>query len=544
MAITQDNKRRPRRSGRYNFDRPLSEAMKSEWNSPERASISASNDDEKLVALILSSEKGKAERHAPAPRRKRPTSVRRQQAPKQPRGWRPTAVIGVIIGLVSFGVAFDFAGDGKIRHFFQAASPPSESVKASASVERKDVPTVVPQQLATAPDPVIVPAQSPPVAAQIKPALPPVPHPIEIAPPPSALALPAAKAIEPELPVAKIIEPMLPVAKAIEPEPLPKPLPEALVVTAPPPPVPPPAPETPKLEVPAQANTNAVVQADVLPSVVPDKVVLPEKVTEPEVEVKPEVVVKPEVAAKPVVAPLQQGNVIRDCADCPQLVAVTAGSFMKSDDAHPNAPATLTTVDHNFAIGRFEITFDQWDVCVSDGVCKTTAEDGGWGRGLRPKIYVSYEDVTSQYLPWLSKLTGNAYRLPTQEEWQYAAAGGSGTAQAKSHSDTTAKECFNASGPAVDTCTDGFNSTAPVGSFAPSALGLYDMQGNVWEWSADCWQPFTYAANTDTSACDTRLVLGGAWSTGRNKVNGQITGWEKSSRKTNSIGFRVVRSLP
>jgi formylglycine-generating enzyme required for sulfatase activity len=70
------------------------------------------------------------------------------------------------------------------------------------------------------------------------------------------------------------------------------------------------------------------------------------------------------------------------------------------------------------------------------------------------------------------------------------------------------------------------------------------MKGNVWEWSADCWQPFSYAPNESSETCDKRVVLGGAWSTERDEVNGQVAAWEKSSRKTNSIGFRAVRSLP
>ena len=206
--------------------------------------------------------------------------------------------------------------------------------------------------------------------------------------------------------------------------------------------------------------------------------------------------------------------------------------------------ATLDTIDHDFAIGRNDITFDDWDRCVDDGACKAIADDSGWGRGSRPLIFVSFDDVTTQYLPWLSRLSGKEYRLPTKDEWQYAALGGAGAAETKNQIGDTSQDCFNATGPAAGNCPDTYNGTAPVGSFTPNALGLYDMNGNVWEWSADCWRPFSYAPNASSNTCDERVVLGGAWSTGRSEVNGQVAAWEKSTRKTNSIGFRVVRSLP
>ena len=217
---------------------------------------------------------------------------------------------------------------------------------------------------------------------------------------------------------------------------------------------------------------------------------------------------------------------------------------MSQEAANASAPAKTVSVNHDFAIGRNDITFDDWDKCVSDGGCKAIAEDGGWGRGRRPQIFISFDDLTTQYLPWLSKLTGHVYRLPSKDEWQYAAFGGAGAEQPKGQNAEGAQDCFNASGPPAVNCADTFSGTAPVASFPPNALGLYDMKGNVWEWSADCWRPFTYAPSTNSPSCDTRVVLGGAWSTGRSEVNGKSAAWEKSSARTNSIGFRVVRTLP
>jgi formylglycine-generating enzyme required for sulfatase activity len=464
--------------------------------------------------------------------RQRAQTSKRRQEPDPPGGWRPTIIFGVLIGLASFGFAFDFATDGKIRHMLGLGAVPSEVAAADNSAEGKKPPPPEPQKIAKVAEPTVAPPP-PPVAAELP--VPEVPKPVVVV---KAPVENAPLAVKPEPAILPIPEP----TKSVQPElSLAEKLAEAAASAAP-------AVEPSKPPVAADAESDAPKPAapDASPPV--QAAPAPEKSVEPaKAEVAPPAVVTPPQATAPapvVATPVQQGNVIRDCADCPQLVAVTAGSFMRVEDARPGTPPKTIAIDHNFAIGRYEVTFDDWNKCVVGGGCSPLSDDGGWGRGNRPQIFVSYGDITTQYLPWLSKLTGNVYRLPSKDEWQYAAAGGAGAAQAKGNAGGAAAECFNASGAAAADCTNGFNGTAPVGSFQPNALGLYDMKGNVWEWSAECWQPFTYAANTSDASCDTRVVLGGAWSTTRNKVTGQTTGWEKSSRKTNSIGFRVVRSLP
>ncbi len=224
------------------------------------------------------------------------------------------------------------------------------------------------------------------------------------------------------------------------------------------------------------------------------------------------------------------------------MIAISAGDVATGNDAKPDESPKVIKIEHDYAMGRNDITFDDWESCVQGGACKAISEDAGWGRGTRPQIFVSYDDVTSEYLPWLSHLTGKDYRLPTKDEWQFAALGGAGTTPEKSEDATTA--CFNAAGAAATGCSDTFSGTAPVGSFPPNGLGLHDMRGNVWKWSQDCWRPFNYAPDAATNSCDTRVVLAGAWSTGRSEDGPLTTAWEKSNRRTNSIGFRVVRSLP
>lgn len=121
----------------------------------------------------------------------------------------------------------------------------------------------------------------------------------------------------------------------------------------------------------------------------------------------------------------------RDCAECPEMVVVPAGSFEmgsppdeaeRGDHEGPLHEVTL----QNFAIGKHEVTFDEWDACVAAGGCSHDPDDEGWGRGNHPVINVSWED-TQEYVRWLSDRTGETYRLPSESEWEYAARAGTTT---------------------------------------------------------------------------------------------------------------------
>lgn len=186
----------------------------------------------------------------------------------------------------------------------------------------------------------------------------------------------------------------------------------------------------------------------------------------------------------------------RDCPDCPEMVVVPAGQFMMgspdNDLAHMTSerPQHKVTIAEPFAVGKFEVTFAEWDACVLNGGCSGyRPSDEGWGRGRRPVIHVSWSDA-QEYVAWLSKKSGKTYRLLSEAEWEYAARAGTTTRYAFGNSITTQEAQFSA------------RKTAEVGSFKPNAFGLYDMHGNVMEWVEDC----THIASYDGAPAD-----GAAW---------------------------------
>lgn len=183
-------------------------------------------------------------------------------------------------------------------------------------------------------------------------------------------------------------------------------------------------------------------------------------------------VVTPPPAPEPAPPSYRAGETFQDCAGCPEMVVVPAGSFQmgspsgeqgRDDD---EGPLHRVSVQDTFAVGKFEVTFLEWDACVLAGGCGHRPEDHGWGRGNRPVIYVSWHDA-QEYVRWLSGTTGYEYRLLTEAEWEYAAR--SGTQTVRHWGESIGHNHANCDG-----CGSRWSDkqTAPVGSFSPNGFGI------------------------------------------------------------------------
>jgi formylglycine-generating enzyme required for sulfatase activity len=262
----------------------------------------------------------------------------------------------------------------------------------------------------------------------------------------------------------------------------------------------------------------------------------------------------PETAAALQPAPVEAayGDYFRDCADCPDMASLPAGTFRmgaaKGGGARDNAESPILSVAlaEPFALGARETTYAEWDRCVADGACRA-APDFGWGRGDRPVVGVSHADVEA-YLEWLSQKTGKSYRLPTEAEWEYAARAGGDSAFAFGPSISVSQANFNGKYPYGGKVEEFRARTTPVGSFEPNAFGLYDMHGNAWEWTADCWNATHGGAPTDGSAatagdCTRHVLKGGAWNTGGWRLRSAHRIGKPETAREFDNGFRVARDL-
>jgi formylglycine-generating enzyme required for sulfatase activity/serine/threonine protein kinase len=228
-----------------------------------------------------------------------------------------------------------------------------------------------------------------------------------------------------------------------------------------------------------------------------------------------------------------------------QLVAIPAGGFRMGDLTGNNVASDEKPV-HSVMIKAFnmqahEVTFAQWDACVAAKGCSHKPLYYGWGRGNRPVINVSYEDITNQFIPWLNKATGQRFRLPSEAEWEYAARAGSTTNYSWGNSVGSNRANCNGCGSQWDN-----SKTAPVKSFAPNGFGLYDMHGNVWEWVQDCWNGSYSGAPSNGSAwlsgdCGRRMLRGGSWYDGPGDLRSADRGWHVAFPRNRYVGFRLVQ---
>ena len=246
-------------------------------------------------------------------------------------------------------------------------------------------------------------------------------------------------------------------------------------------------------------------------------------------------VTKP-VIASPVRLP---GVAFKDCDDCPEMVVIPAGSFLmgsKDDPFASSRPSSDETPQHAvsikaFSIGKFEVTQEQWFALMGN------LPSNFKGRTL-PVEQVSWNDAQA-FVKKLSEKTGKQYRLPSEAEWEYAARAGSQTAY-------TFGDDAQELGRYAWFSQNSDQTTHPVGEKQPNAFGLYDMGGNVWEWTEDCWNKHYNGAPTDgrawtTGDCSLRVVRGGSWYFIPLGLRAASRAGDSASYRISVNGFRVAR---
>jgi formylglycine-generating enzyme required for sulfatase activity len=241
----------------------------------------------------------------------------------------------------------------------------------------------------------------------------------------------------------------------------------------------------------------------------------------------------------------------KDCDGCPRMVVIPAGEFtMGSPPSEQGAEAQhRVTIAAPFAIGKFEVTFEEWDTCVADGGCGGyRPDDAGWGRGTRPVINVAWGDAKA-YGEWLSRKTGKPYRLLSEAEWEYAARAGTTTTFAFGDTLSPGNANFDGSTDGSGPSDVNRQQTMPVGSFPANGFGVHDMHGNVAEWVEDCWHDqYTAKAPTDGSAwlegnCEGRVVRGGSWGDSQEEQRSAARTGGAKSDQFDTTGFRIARGL-
>jgi len=253
---------------------------------------------------------------------------------------------------------------------------------------------------------------------------------------------------------------------------------------------------------------------------------------------------------------LKPKDVFKECAEgCPEMVVVPAGAFTMGSPEDENGrnswegPQHHVTIAQAFAVGRFAVTFDEWDACVSDGGCGGYRPgDKGWGRGRRPVINVSWDDAKI-YLQWLSRKTGHEYRLLSEAEWEYVARAGTTTPFWWGASITTDQANYSGIGTYNGGAKGEWRGeTLPVGSFEANPFGLYDVHGNVFEWVEDCYHDSYKGSSTVGSAwtsgdCSRRVLRGGSWLLDPRNLRAANRSRGTTVLRDSNDGFRVGRTL-
>jgi formylglycine-generating enzyme required for sulfatase activity len=257
------------------------------------------------------------------------------------------------------------------------------------------------------------------------------------------------------------------------------------------------------------------------------------------------------LSGRPVAERVFRDGFVSGVGQGPEMVVAPPGSFTmgspsgeagRDDD---EGPQRTVRIDYAFAVGKYEVTWNEYSACVSAGSCPS-AKDDGFGQGSRPVTTVSWEDAQS-YITWLNERTGLAgrsdrYRLLTEAEWEYAARAG-----------TTTRWSFGSDEPRLGSyawfASNSSSRTQPVGGKPANAFGLHDMHGNVWEWVEDCYSDSYSGAPSDGSArttgdCSYRRIRGGSWRNFPQSLRSADRLGMALGGRIDDLGFRLARTLP
>jgi formylglycine-generating enzyme required for sulfatase activity len=260
---------------------------------------------------------------------------------------------------------------------------------------------------------------------------------------------------------------------------------------------------------------------------------------------------------------LKPNDTFRECENCPEMVVVPEGKFTMGSSANEpdgmgtEAPQHVVTIRKAFAVGKLHVTVDQYKAFVQETGYERSGEcswrsPGVTQEGSHPVVCVSWDDANA-YVNWLTKKTGKLYRLLSEAEFEYAARGRTspGTYPRFWFGNDENELCrygnFWRKAGQNSACDDGYAHTSPAGHYRPNDFGLYDMAGNAWQWTADCWHDRYEGAPADGSAWITacrgsgRVIRGGSW--GTKPVSLRAAARAVVAPVSADIGFRLARTL-
>ncbi len=244
-----------------------------------------------------------------------------------------------------------------------------------------------------------------------------------------------------------------------------------------------------------------------------------------------------QVQAKPQATPSEQ-TLLLVAEIAATMVPVSAGTFRMGGHVGWADRSERDLTLRAFRIGAYDVTFEQFDL-FAKSTGRDLPDDHTWGRGKRPVIDVSWDDAQA-FIVWLNQQSYRRYRLPSEAEWEYAARAGSTT------------KYYWGNTPDARFANDNQDSTLPVGSYPPNGLGLYDMMGNVMQWTQDCWHDVDWwtgkfkgapldGSAWSTGACSQRVTRGGPWIANRGVPGiAGARGWRLINDRNRFVGFRLA----